>query len=359
MRTPRKGSIKMTLLNWSLCFCIAALLIPGMRWAAGENHVASVKFDKESFKPPQGNSFAAYFNEKDSRALIEAALEEGRWGDAVNLLEPIVEMNPADAQAVFYLGYAFHAAGELEQAIVYHEKATEFPSTKGAALYNWGCALALSNKQKEAIAKIKESISMGFVVESYLLEDKDLESLRDLNEFQELVKLAGSQRTLDFWRGSWSLIDGAGRVKGTSRITIEEKGHLVLETWEAADGRTGTGINYIHPSTRKWFQRKIDDSGNVFEYEGDVAKGVMKLEGTIWTKLGRPIRSRKSLQEQADGNLKETIEEFSEEEGRWKTFSITIYKRLASNIPKSETKIQIEELSRCFRLNEGSEFIAA
>jgi hypothetical protein len=67
-------------------------------------------------------------------------------------------------------------------------------------------------------------------------------------------------RQFDFWIGEWEVRDPAGQFVGTSSITREYNGCLLVEHWQ---GRiAGTSQNFYHQGDGKWHQNWIDGQAN-------------------------------------------------------------------------------------------------
>lgn len=309
--------------NWVIVALMAAVLIPGMQWAQAQ--------EADEIRP----------DEKEYRAKINAAIEHGEWGKAIGLLEPVVEQDPNNGSATFFLGYVLHASGKIDEALVYHKKAAEFPELKPIATYNWACALALQGKRDEALAKLEESIDAGFEHESDLIYDADLKSLFETEKFKELRSRTKNGRAkskgngdFDFWVGRWSVMNANGDLLGTNVVTSSDKGHVITEKWTSRGGGTGTSINFYHPQKGKWCQTWVDDKGGVIEYEGDFVDGKMTFKGTMFAATGKRHLSRMTFTPKDDGTVEQFIEQ-SENGGKtWEVYFKGSYHPKAS---KSET----------------------
>lgn len=64
------------------------------------------------------------------------------------------------------------------------------PRARGTAIYNFGCFLALNGERAEAIERVKESFTLRSDLVELSKQDPDLNSLRELPEFQELYRVA-------------------------------------------------------------------------------------------------------------------------------------------------------------------------
>lgn len=311
------------LASWSLTLGLAILVIPGLQWTSQQQEnrsdsrpLVADTVDENDETPMDWKSLSR----DEIRKRVNYGLENGKWQSVISLLTPIVEDDPQDASAIFYLGYALHADGQWKKAKDFHERATQFEGTRPAALYNWGCALALLGESDAALEKVRESIRAGFVVGSSLERDPDLEGIRDSVGFKSLVKEIRSWHELDFWLGEWKVRDSDGDELGTSRVSAQEKGHLIVEKWTNHLGGTGTSMNYFHPEDKKWKQHWVDDDGSILEMTGEFKDGAMRYAGTMRMKFGETFQTRMQLEPKTDGEVHQLIERFNAESSEWETY---------------------------------------
>ena len=97
--------------------------------------------------------------------------------------------------------YGYHTAahisdyyikhGQVERARALQESITKsllgFPGWEANAAYNLGCFYALNGYKQEAIAKVKEAFEIKPDLVEWAKQDSDLEPLRDMVEYRELV----------------------------------------------------------------------------------------------------------------------------------------------------------------------------
>ena len=113
----------------------------------------------------------------DPMVAANALYDAKKYAEAVDAFKAITVAHPDNGEAWFKLGYCLHATGRLDEALVAHAKAAEFPLYRAVALYNLGCAHALKGNADAAFEALNKSIDSGFNVLKQLQEDTDLTSL--------------------------------------------------------------------------------------------------------------------------------------------------------------------------------------
>lgn len=97
--------------------------------------------------------------------------------------------------------YGYHTAahisdyyikqGQVERARALQESITQsllaFPGWEANAVYNLGCFYSLNGFKQEAIAKVKEAFAIKPDLVEWAKQDSDLDPLRDMAEYKELV----------------------------------------------------------------------------------------------------------------------------------------------------------------------------
>jgi Flp pilus assembly protein TadD len=131
---------------------------------------------------------------EEARALQNAQ----RWDEAAEAWAAITRADDSNGMAWHYLGYCLHAGGHLEAAIEAHKKAATFDDYRAIALYNLGCAYALTDHPDEAIEALAAAQAAGWRLRDYVGQDSDLDSLLDDPRLHELVarEPVGLQETI-------------------------------------------------------------------------------------------------------------------------------------------------------------------
>jgi len=133
----------------------------------------------------------------------------------------------------------------------------------------------------------------------------------------------------DFWIGDWSVTAPDGTFAGNNKITREENGCLLLETWTSASGGSGQSYNYYNPATEKWRQVWVS-SGALIDYEGGLTEsGSMKLEGTItYINSAQTADFSGEWTLEADGTVTQHFEQYDAENEQWATWFTGLYTKV-------------------------------
>ena len=124
------------------------------------------------------------------RVLLIEALQLRDRGDeaaALNSLLAILRRYPADFRLHFEIAFSALRLRRLDLSIEHFERAIALDARDPLAHYNFACALALAGQSAAALDALEASIEAGFRDREHILADEDLESLRDLSRFKELV----------------------------------------------------------------------------------------------------------------------------------------------------------------------------
>ncbi|MCP4251207.1 MAG: hypothetical protein GY778_29575 [bacterium] len=152
-------------------------------------------------------------------------MRQQKWVQAATVLDQITAVDEDNALAWFQLGYACHAAGQLDRAIKAHTRAADFPRYRSAALYNLACAHALKGNADRAFAVLEQARQAGFRNRRLMLRDPDLKSLRGDARYDALLPppqpadRAGELEAPVSWV---NLRDGGGVL--SVPVTINEEG---------------------------------------------------------------------------------------------------------------------------------------
>lgn len=121
MRMSLSGPIRLVAMTAALGIVIAYAISPGTATAIGGNDTAS--------------SAPAPTEASDYERGVEA-VDDGRYRDAVDLMQKVVHEDPSNADAYNYLGFSHRKLGEYDSARTYYTKALDIePGHLGALEY--------------------------------------------------------------------------------------------------------------------------------------------------------------------------------------------------------------------------------
>ena len=160
---------------------------PAQKWFAIGNFFEDMK---------QFDSAASYFkkaikaNDRYTAAFTNAgqalmALE--MYNEARVYLERAFELDSNGYAPAHNLGLLYHVQAQYPRAIFYLKKAVANDPGKQKAHYELAASYALNNQPAEAVASLRQAIKAGFKNFQSILNDPDLEGLRDNRDFQALM----------------------------------------------------------------------------------------------------------------------------------------------------------------------------
>jgi adenylate cyclase len=105
----------------------------------------------------------------------------------LGVIKKHLELNPDDARAVEHAALCFSSLGEREEAIRWAGKATVIDPDNPSIAYNVACVYARLGESERAMDSLEQAITSGWGQKEWIENDSDLDSLRDLPRFQQLV----------------------------------------------------------------------------------------------------------------------------------------------------------------------------
>ncbi len=153
-----------------------------------------VQMDSDLYSLHTDVRFARILAEMEGEVEIVKQLEQAEqligeedFAKAAEIYQGILKEDRNNAFASYRLGYALHGAGNLDEALKAHTKATRFEGVAPIATYNIACVHALRDDKDAAFTHLEKAIDLGFLRPDALQEDPDLVNLRADERFQALV----------------------------------------------------------------------------------------------------------------------------------------------------------------------------
>ena len=113
--------------------------------------------------------------------------KKGRLEEAKRLYEETLRIDPGYVDALNNLGVIFIGKRDYVAARRSLEKAVRLKPRYAEPFYNLACLNAIRGDIKLALAQLKKAVSLDPTVRDWARKDTDLESLRHLPEFRELI----------------------------------------------------------------------------------------------------------------------------------------------------------------------------
>ncbi len=110
------------------------------------------------------------------------------WTEAAALYEEIVVVDPGDAESAYRLALSHHLAGDFAKAIPAHRAAARHLENRANALYNLACAYAQLGDVELALEALDGSLEAGFQDNNLLLQDAELNPIREEPRFEEILR---------------------------------------------------------------------------------------------------------------------------------------------------------------------------
>ncbi len=102
-------------------------------------------------------------------------------------LEGVLEKYPAYVECLMYLGNAYTATGMYEKGLRVDLKLSKLRPEDPLVHYNLACSFSLMGKPKESLESLEKAIDSGYDDLMHLVNDCDLESLRNEDGYKVLV----------------------------------------------------------------------------------------------------------------------------------------------------------------------------
>ncbi len=96
-----------------------------------------------------------------------------------------IEKEPKDYET---LHYAYQSLGNYDKAIEVMDSIIKRDSTEAGTFYDAACLYARMNKPEQALKYLEKSLAMGYKRFAHMENDHDMDSLRDLPEYQALIR---------------------------------------------------------------------------------------------------------------------------------------------------------------------------
>jgi len=112
---------------------------------------------------------------------------EAMYRKALRLIGERLELNPDDARACQLGAVTASNVGQSEAAVEYAKRALAINPEDPLLLYNISCTYAVLGNADEALSCLESAVDKGYGQKNWLVQDSDLDSLRELPRFQNIL----------------------------------------------------------------------------------------------------------------------------------------------------------------------------
>lgn len=138
---------------------------------------------------------AQHRNVEELRKEGMSAVFNERWDQARDNLEVVIQSGDASERDWFMYGLAVHYQGDYQQSIKIFEKAEKMGFLDSLTQYNIACGYAQLGRPDEAFEHLEHAVENGWIDSVWMRQDADLEPIRHLERFDEIVKLVSQRQS--------------------------------------------------------------------------------------------------------------------------------------------------------------------
>jgi tetratricopeptide (TPR) repeat protein len=105
----------------------------------------------------------------------------------IRFFESVLRRSPRYAQVVEILGGLYTRQGRVADGLKMDRKLVRLQPDNATAHYNLACSLALSKRRADALRTLRRAVQLGYRDLDWMLQDPDLDGLKNHEEFHQLV----------------------------------------------------------------------------------------------------------------------------------------------------------------------------
>lgn len=249
---------------------------------------------------------------------------------AATLFQQAASADPKSGAAWEGLGMASLKSGKFDEAEQAFNRAVELKWRPYLNRLNIARVAAKQGNSAKAFQILNDLVSSGRASQLLpYLQVPEFDSIRQSAEFQKVKQglmpcTAPEYRQFDFWAGEWEVQNPRGQTVGSSSVTVEQDGCLLVEHWKSGLGfETGTSFNYFSNRDRKWHQLYVANNNGTAhpEMRGDLTGGHMVL----LTDVVDGTQARWTWYEVSPGKVRQMAEQSSDGGKTWQITWDSIY----------------------------------
>jgi len=108
-------------------------------------------------------------------------------GFEIGFFESILRRDPSYTEVIEILGGLYTKTGRIADGLRMDRKLVRLMPDNATAHYNLACSLALSKRPGDALRALRKAVALGYSDIDWMVQDPDLEGLKDRPDFQKLV----------------------------------------------------------------------------------------------------------------------------------------------------------------------------
>ncbi len=102
-------------------------------------------------------------------------------------LEGVLDKYPTYVECLMYLGNAYTATGMYEKGLNADLRLARLRPKDPLVYYNLACSFSLMGRFDESLVSLEKAVELGYDDLMYLINDDDLDSLRDEEGYKVLI----------------------------------------------------------------------------------------------------------------------------------------------------------------------------
>ena len=164
-----------------------AYYLYGLNKKAQGNHVEAIELFKKAaeLEPENYNALVFVTTSYGALGLTEEMTRANN--KTIQIFRNHLSLYPEDERALYLGAGNLVLANKKEEALQWIEKAVVLNPDETTVLYNAACVYSLLGRVDEALNYLDRSIESGYASKEWLINDNDLDNIRDSPRFQEIV----------------------------------------------------------------------------------------------------------------------------------------------------------------------------
>jgi len=174
--------------RWILLPMIFAILAFGSYWWVSSSSNKPALPSDSTGKKPDGEMIREFSGNADSSYERAKALQrDGRLEDAKRFYQETLKVDPGYIEALNNLAVIYIAEKDYSGARSTFEKVILLKPDCVDSYYNLACVYAIQGEVYKSLVHLKKAILLNSSVRDWARTDTDLENLRGIAEFEEMV----------------------------------------------------------------------------------------------------------------------------------------------------------------------------